>query len=180
MKICIIAICIAILLGILGCGDTASGSQNDTSIDMQPLDEEKQLYSEENGSQEIISSSYEKAFITNISGEKTSNENLSGEMSLEPAESISAPSALIPAVMIDGTIYYLSQGYPIPDEEIGFEQIGYTESEVSMGIFPGKEGESNYAPVGTLYVKHENGYALKIEEYGWTLFLTWEERLKHE
>lgn len=86
-------------------------------------------------------------------------------------------TALIPAVMIDGTIYYLSQGYPIPDNEVNLDQIDYTESEIPLNAYPEKDGESNYAPVGTPYVKHENGYALKMEKYGWTLFLTWEDRL---
>lgn len=36
--------------------------------------------------------------------------------------------------------------------------------------------ESNYAPAGTPYVKHGNGYALKIEKYAWTLLLTQEDQ----
>lgn len=97
-----------------------------------------------------------------------------------PDEITQVPSALIPAVMIDGTIYYLSQGYPIPDNEVNLDRIDYTESEIPLNTYPEKDGESNYAPAGTAYVKHENGYALKMEKYGWSLFLTWEDRLAEE
>lgn len=89
-------------------------------------------------------------------------------------------TGMVPAVMIDGTIYYLSQGYPIPDNEVNRDQIDYTESVIPLDAYPEKDGESNYAPVGTPYVKHENGYALKMEKYGWRLFLTWEDRLAEE
>ena len=92
----------------------------------------------------------------------------SGETVSESAEGSQVPSALIPAVMIDGVTYYLSQGYPIPDEEITLDQVDYTESEVSLGKFPEKDKESNYAPAGTPYVKYGKGYALKMEESGWT------------
>ena len=97
-----------------------------------------------------------------------------------PDEIAQVPSALIPAVMIDGTIYYLSQGYPIPDNEVNLDRIDYTESEIPLNTYPEKDGESNYAPAGTAYVKHENGYALKMEKYGWSLFLTWEDRIAEE
>lgn len=99
---------------------------------------------------------------------------------IDSDEIAQVPSALIPAVMIDGTIYYLSQGYPIPDNEVNLDRIDYTESEIPLNTYPEKDGESNYAPAGTAYVKHENGYALKMEKYGWSLFLTWEDRLAEE
>lgn len=137
MKICIIAICITIILGITGCADDGG-----------------------------------ETF-----GENTPDEYITEE-TLSEAPEDQTPTASIPAVMIDGTIYYLSQGRLIPDKEIELDQIGYTESEVSLDTFPERDGESNYAPAGTQYVKYGNGYALKLEEYGWSLFLTWEERLE--
>ena len=103
-------------------------------------------------------------------------------MASEPAEDIQTSSALISAVMIDGTAYYLSQGSRIPNQEIEPDQThtAYIEAEVSLGTFPQKDGESSYAPEGTPYVKYGSGYALKIDEYGWTFFLTWEECLEEQ
>lgn len=117
---------------------------------------------------------------TEESGFEENNPRSSGEISAESGEGGEVPGALIPAVMIEGTIYYLSQGYPIPDKEVNSDQASYTGSEVSLGTYPEKDGESNYAPVGTPYVKYEDGYVLKLEEYGWSLFLTWEDRLAEE
>ena len=114
------------------------------------------------------------------SGFEENNPHSSGEISAESGEGGEVPGALIPAVMIEGTIYYLSQGYPIPDKEVNSDQASYTGSEVSLGTYPEKDGESNYAPVGTPYVKYEDGYVLKLEEQGWSLFLTWEDRLAEE
>ena len=117
---------------------------------------------------------------TEESGFEENNPRSSGEISAESGEGGEVPGALIPAVMIEGTIYYLSQGYPIPDKEVNSDQASYTGSEVSLGTYPEKDGESNYAPMGTPYVKYEDGYVLKLEEYGWSLFLTWEDRLAEE
>lgn len=117
---------------------------------------------------------------TEESGFEENNPCSFGEISAESGEGSEVPGALIPAVMIEGTIYYLSQGYPIPDKEVNSDQASYTGAEVSPGTYPEKDGESNYAPVGTPYVKYEDGYVLKLEEYGWSLFLTWEDRLAEE
>lgn len=61
-------------------------------------------------------------------------------MSSEAREDIQVPNAIIPAIMIDGTIYYLSHGYPIPDKEINLDQINYTESEIPLYTYPEKMG----------------------------------------
>ncbi|HBA48679.1 MAG TPA: hypothetical protein DCZ91_12950 [Lachnospiraceae bacterium] len=165
MKICIIAIWIVIIFGITGCADNVSLSQNYEDTDAGSL-----------------TFSSEELLTDPGSGEKTSDKSVSGEMGSELTEDIQTPNALIPAVMIDGTVYYLSQGSPIPDQEIEPDQTdtGYVESEVSLGTFPQKDGESNYAPAGTPYVKYGNGYALKTDEYGWSYFLTWKERLEEQ
>lgn len=171
MKIFLSAICVGMLLHITGCVDTAvSNSQKEAETLL--LEETKNL--------DVNEDAFKESVATNISDEITSNQNASGESVSESPEGSQVPSALIPAVMIDGIVYYLSQGYPIPDEEIILDQIDYIESEVSLGHFPEKDKESNYAPVGTPYVKYGKGYALKIEKSGWTLFLIWEDRLKGE
>ncbi|MCI9221533.1 MAG: hypothetical protein HFH94_17820 [Lachnospiraceae bacterium] len=174
MKIFLSAMCVGMLLHITGCADTAvSNSQKE--VETLFLDESENLDVNEDNED-----AFKESVATDTSDEITSNQNASGEIVSESAESSQVPSALIPAVMIDGIVYYLSQGYPIPDEEIILDQIDYTESEVSLGHFPEKDKESNYAPVGTPYVKYGKGYALKIEKSGWTLFLVWEDRLKGE
>ena len=186
MFIFITTLFVAILNCITGCSDISSSSQNyDVSENVSfgsevlSLDETDESYNHENVPDEILQSFSGGNVITNTSKED-SDENISGEMSSEAREDIQVPNAIIPAIMIDGTIYYLSHGYPIPDKEINLDQINYTESEIPLYTYPEKDGESNYAPAGTPYVKHENGYALKIDEYGWTLFLTWEDRLAEE
>lgn len=147
---------IVILFGITGCADSGSGSQTDTSSES--------------------TSQVSEALSMDETEQVNSGEVIPEEGVLEPEEGGEAPSSVIPAVMIDGTIYYLSQGPTLSDQEVDDSPAGYTESEVSLNVFPKKDGESNYAPAGTPYVKYENGYALKVDQYGWTLFLTWEDR----
>lgn len=147
MEAFITIICSIVLLGIAGGADTTLDTQKNVS-GVPFMEETEQVHSHENITEEIFS---------------------------ETDASSEVPCAPIPAIMIDGTIYYLSQGFNIPDEEINTDQIYYTKSLVSA--CPEKDGESNYALEGTPYVKYGNGYALKIDKYGWTLFLTWEERL---
>lgn len=153
MKILITTIYTIIVLGITDCAETESVSQKD-----------------------IISKNASHASEV-PSAEETEESNPD---EIDSGGNTQVPSAPISAVMIDGTIYYLSQGYPIPENEVNLEQIDYIASEIPLNTCPEKDGESDYAPAGTAYVKHENGYALKMEKYGWTLFLTWEDQLAEE
>lgn len=172
-----------ILLGLTGCADIKADLQDDVTSENASLSES--LHSGEDDPGEVLRLSSdgavsEEAPEAETSDGETPDETVSEVMSSESGGDSQVPSALIPAVMIDGTIYYLSQGYPISDQEINPDQADYTIGEVPPGTFPENDGESNYAPEGTAYVKYGNGYALKIERYGWTLFLTWEDRLAEE
>lgn len=172
MKIFKIAMCAIILLCVTGCADTA-GSQNDMAFE-NPSPASEALSAEASSDMPVVADASDEEALDE------SEEAIPEELSAESEAGSEVFTGLVPAVMIDGTVYYLSQGYPIPDSEVDSDQVEYTESEVPLGTYPEKDGESNYAPAGTPYVKHGNGYALKMEKDSWSLFLTWEDRLAEE
>jgi len=70
-----------------------------------------------------------------------------------------APGERKPAIFIDGVIY-LTAGRVIAGLEIDESDYnGVVTSVVSREEMPAKDGESNMLPLGTPYVKYEDGIA---------------------
>jgi len=90
---------------------------------------------------------------------------------------VSSPNALVPSIMVDDTLFYMSQLNKTSNIDINeSDSLNRTISEVSLSQWPTKNGQSNWCPVGSPYLRHENGIIVYWNEK-WVLFITEEERL---
>lgn len=84
-----------------------------------------------------------------------------------------APSMLRPLLMVDGTLYTISEK---PDQQTAVfpqsEDYKYVNSIVPATELPQKDNEANYLPIGTAFVFCEDGIAVNYPEGSWTLYVS--------
>jgi hypothetical protein len=78
------------------------------------------------------------------------------------------PSTLPPSIMVDDVLYYLA-GNTITIDIEEDEYLGIVTSKVGLSFFPSKNGQSNFAPEGTPYIKYEDGLAVFMDDR-WVFF----------
>jgi len=93
-----------------------------------------------------------------------------------PHEPPMAPNALVPSVMIDGTLYLMSQNRRPVIEVSENEFLGTIISSVPLSEWPSENGQANFDAEGAPYAEYGNGFVV-LWNGEWTLFLTAQERL---
>ncbi|MBR5948595.1 MAG: hypothetical protein IKZ82_08140 [Clostridia bacterium] len=80
-----------------------------------------------------------------------------------------APNVLVPAVMVEGTVYYFNSRFIDKPEE---EPLGSISSIVPITEYPEKNDQANLQILmDAPYVMLEDGVALPMED-GWGVFVT--------
>jgi len=106
-------------------------------------------------------------------------ETLMNDPSSTPVDSQeipNAPSALVPSIMIEGTLYLMSQKEK-PDIKIAESgYLGTINSTVPLSEWPTVNEQANIDVGGAPYAAHGNGLVV-LWNGEWTLFLTVQERL---
>jgi hypothetical protein len=87
-----------------------------------------------------------------------------------------APNALVPSIMIEDTLYLMSQKEKPVIEIAESEYSGIVMSTVSLSEWPTENGQANIDVEGAPYAEYENGFVV-LWNGEWTLFLTEQERL---
>ena len=91
---------------------------------------------------------------------------------VEPAR----PNALVPSIMIEGTLYLMSQKEKPAIEIAESEYLGFITSTVRLSEWPTENGQANIDVEGAPYAEYGNGIVV-LWNGEWTLFLTEQDRL---
>ena len=88
-----------------------------------------------------------------------------------PQTQENVPNALLPQIMIDGTMYYLNGESPFDIEVNENDYSGRILSVVPLSEQPIENNQANFGTEGEPYIKYENGFAVKWGDK-WSLFVT--------
>jgi len=90
-----------------------------------------------------------------------------------------SPNALVPSIMIEGTLYLMSQKEKPGIEIADSDYLGVIKSTVPLSEWPTENGQANIDVEGAPYAEYETGIVV-LWNGEWTLFLTEQEYLSEE
>jgi hypothetical protein len=110
-----------------------------------------------------------------------SNENPTSNPSSnqENAQEVQSPNALVPSIMIEGTLYLMSQKENLVIEVPENDYLGRIGSTVPLSEWPTENEQANIDVEDAPYAEYGNGIVV-LWNGEWTLFLTEQERLLEE
>ena len=100
-------------------------------------------------------------------------------IALDHTQMVQSPNALVPSVMIEGTLYLMSQKEKPSIDIAESDYSGVILSTVPLSEWPTENGQANIDIKGVPYAEYGNGFIV-LWNGEWTLFLTDHERLLEE